>query len=116
MPQFKGVQPTLAMQAPNSVIVNIDMQATVSGVTLKARPAVMMQLTVEAGRIRTRVTNVNVGILNVPLAPFQAQIDQIERVMEDQANRAVANGLAGTGLKIVSVSTTNNSLNVDLGE
>ena len=75
-----------------------------------------MQLTIGAGRIRTRISNVNVGVVTVPLDPFQAQINQIDRMMEDQANRAVANGLAGTGLKIVNVSTTSGSLNVDLGE
>ncbi len=114
--QFKGMQPTLALQGPNTVIVTVDLQADVAGVTLKARPEVMMQLSLNAGRIRTHVANVNFGIVNVPLEPFQAQINQIESMMEDQANRAVTNGLAGTGLKIVNVTTSSNSLNVDLGE
>jgi hypothetical protein len=115
-PQFKGMKPTLALQAPNSVIVTVNLQANVGGTTLSIQPAITMQLTIEAGRIRTRVSNVNVGALTVPLDPFQGQINQIDKVMEDQANRAVASGLAGTGLKIVNVGTTNNNLIVDLGE
>lgn len=115
-PQFKGMKPTLALQAPNSVIVTVDLQANVGGATLSIRPTMTMQLTIKAGRIRTHVSNVDVGVLSVPLDPFQTQINQIDTMLEDQANRAVMNGLAGTGLKIVNVSTTGNSLNVDLGE
>ncbi len=115
-PQFKGVKPTLTLQGPNAVIVSVDIQANVNGTLVKVHPVVTMQLLVENGRIHTNVASVNIGALNVPLEPFQAQINQLNRMMEEQANSAVANGLAGTGLKIVNVTTTNNSLSVDLGE
>ncbi len=114
-PQFRNAQPQLTMRAPDAVIVSASIQASVGGVTLKARPAVTMQLYVEGGRIRTRIAGVNVGAVNVPLQPFQAQIDQVERMMEDQANRLASSALAGSGLKVVGVSTTASSLIVDLG-
>ena len=115
-PQFANMKPQLAMRPPDAVTVSANVQAGVGGVTVKARPAVTMQLYVEGGRIRTKVVDVNVGALNVPLQPFQAQLDQVESMMEDQANRLVNSGLAGTGLRVVGVSTTGDSLVVDLGQ
>ncbi|MCL4507582.1 MAG: hypothetical protein M1140_16415 [Chloroflexi bacterium] len=115
-PQLRNMHPQLAMRAPNAVVVSVDLQASVAGVTLTAHPAVTIQLYVAGGRIRTRVADVNVGAVDVPLQPFQAQIDQAIRMMEDQANRLVNSGLAGTGLKVVGVSTTSDSLVIDLGQ
>ena len=113
--EFKGMQPTLATQAPNAVIVTADVEVTVGNDTIKVHPVVTMQLYVEAGRIRTRVAGVNIGAANVPAMLIQTQIDWIERTMEEQANRISAAGLAGTGLKIIDVSASNTGLVVDLG-
>jgi hypothetical protein len=114
-PEFKGLQPTLATQAPNIVIVTAEVEVTVGNNKIKVRPTVTMQVYVEAGRIRTRVAGVNIGDLSVPATLVQTQIDQIERVTEEQANGLAAAGLAGTGLKIISVSASNTGLLVDLG-
>jgi hypothetical protein len=113
--EFKGLQPTLTTQAPNAVIVNVDMEVTVGGNTLKVHPAVTMQLFVEASRIRARVAGVNIGVANVPAMLIQTQIDWIERVMEEQANHIATTGLTGTGLKVINVSASNTGLLVDLG-
>jgi hypothetical protein len=113
--EFKGMQPTIATQPPNAVIVTADIEVTVGGNSIKVRPAVTMQFYVEAGRIRTRVAGVNLGTVNVPAMLVQTQIDWIERTMEEQANRLATAGLAGTGLKIINVSASNTGLLVDLG-
>jgi|GEM_PF-3804729 len=114
--QFRNVRPVLTLQTPNSVIVAADLQADIKGTIFKASTVITMQLYADAGRIRTRILSVDLGTLKIPLDPFQAQIDQIERIMGDETNRAVAVALKDTGLKIVNVSTTNTSLVVDMGE
>jgi len=113
--EFRGMQPTLATQAPNAVIVTADVEITVGSDTIKVHPAVTMQLYVEAGRIRTRVAGVNIGAANVPAMLVQTQIDWIERTIEEQANRFASTALGGTGLKIIDVSASNAGLVVDLG-
>ena len=92
--EFKGMQPTLATQAPNAVIVTADIEATVGGNSIKVRPAVTMQFYVEAGRIRTRVAGVNLGTVNVP-ADAGPNTDRLDRAHDGRAGQPHRNRRAG---------------------
>jgi hypothetical protein len=115
-PQFNDAKAQVKFQAPNSAQVAADVQIDVAGNTIKARPTVTLQFSVAGGRIRTKVTGANLGVLNLPVALFQGPIDQLNQVMEDQVNTAVTDALSGTGLKVINVGSTNTGLVVDLGE
>lgn len=115
-PDFRDASPQLDMQEPNVAALTADIQMGVGDNQIKARPTVTLQFRVEGNRIRTRVTNVNVGTMNVPRSLIQTQIDQLERTIEEQVNRAVTDALARTGLKVVNVAANANSLLVELGQ
>ena len=115
-PQFNDAKAQVKFQAPSTAQVAADVQIDVAGSTIKARPTVTLQFSVAGGRIRTKLTGADLGILKLPIALFQGPIDQLNQMMEDQVNAAVTDGLAGTGLKVVNVSATNSGLVVDLGE
>ena len=75
-----------------------------------------MQFQVVDGKIQTHVTNINLGAISVPTALVKPQIDQMESLFESSVNRAVTSALAGSGLKLYSVSTSSDALTVDLGQ
>src|SRR5512141_2857634 len=106
-PQFNDAKAQVKFQAPNSAQVTADVQIDVAGNTVMARPTVTLQFSAAGGRIRTKLTGADLGILKLPIALFQGPIDKLNQLMEDQVNTAVTDGLSGTGLKVVNVSATN---------
>ena len=115
-PEFAGASPQLNLESPNVAILTVSIDADVGGNTMKLRPTLTMQLRVEGGQIKTHVVGINLGQLNVPTVLIRSQINQLESALEEQVNRAVTNGLTGTGLRVVNVSASDDSLVVDLGQ
>ena len=106
----------LILRAPNIAEVNADVAVSVAGVNVKARPTVTMQLAVENGQVKTRLEQIGVGGFDIPVDVIRPQLAEVERILEAQVNRAVASGLAGTGLRISSVSVAGSALIVELAQ
>ena len=115
-PQFSDAKPQLELKSPNAAALTANLPVDVNGRTLKVRPTVTMQFQVVDGKIQTHVTNINLGAISVPTALVKPQIDQMESLFESSVNRAVTSALAGSGLKLYSVSTSSDALTVDLGQ
>jgi hypothetical protein len=115
-PQFAGARPQLELRSPNTAVFSADIPVTVNGNTIKVRPTVTMQFQVQDGVLSTHVTSVNLGTINVPMALIQSQVNEVERLFQSSVNRAVTNALAGSGLKLYSVSTSPTAITVDLGQ
>jgi hypothetical protein len=115
-PGFTDANPKLDLREPNVAALTASIEANVGGNTVQARPTVMLQFGAENNRVRVKVTGVNLGAMNIPRALIQSQLDTLERTVEDQANRAITNGLSGTGLKVIAVSASATSMLVDLGQ
>jgi uncharacterized protein YpmS len=115
-PQFSDAQPELALKSPNVAVLTANLPVDVGGRTLKVRPTVTMQFTVENGEVKTNVTNISLGVISVPTSLIKPQIDQMESMLESSANRALNSALSGSGLKLYGVSTTPDALTMDLGQ
>jgi uncharacterized protein YpmS len=115
-PEFSDAQPQLALKSPNVAVLTANLPVDLNGTTLKVRPTVTIQFSVENGQVKTNVTNINLGALKVPTALIQPQIDQMESMLESSANRALNSALAGSGLQLYNVSTSPAALTMDLGQ
>ena len=106
----------LVLRAPDVAEVTADVSVSAAGVKVKARPNVTMQLTVENGQVKTRLQQIGVGGLDIPVDVIRPQLAEVERILEAQINRAAASGLAGTGLRISNVSVVGTALVVELAQ
>ena len=106
----------LTLRAPNVAEVAADVAVNAAGVNVKARPTVTLQLTVENGQVKTRLMQIGLGGLNIPTDLVRPQLAEVERILETQVNRAVAGGLAGTGLRISNVNVSGSALVVELAQ
>jgi uncharacterized protein YpmS len=115
-PGFTNAKPELQLKSPNVAVLTANLPVELNGTTLKVRPTVTMQFTVENGEVKTNVTNISMGVLSVPTSLIKPQIDQMESALENSANRALSSALAGSGLKLYNVSTSPTALIMDLGQ
>jgi uncharacterized protein YpmS len=115
-PGFSDAEPQLVLKSPNVAQLTANLPVELNGTTLRVRPTVTIQFTVENGEVKTNVTNIGMGVLSVPTSLIQPQIDQMESTLESSANRALNSALAGSGLKLYNVSTSPTALTMDLGQ
>lgn len=87
-----------------------DFTATVRTGFLTVTPRASVQLSVKNGRIVIDVLKVDVGGFGVPSSMIQPQIDELKATAETELNQQFADLEKSTGLKLQSLSTTENSL------
>jgi hypothetical protein len=87
-----------------------DFTATVRSGFLTVTPRASVRLAVQNGRIVIDVLNVDVGGFGVPSSMIQPQIDQLKATAETELNKQFADLEKTTGLKLHSLTTTENSL------
>lgn len=83
---------------------------------VRVSPNASVQLGVQNGRIVVDITKVDVGGLALPNSMIEPQINQLKQTAENQLNSQLAQFEQTTGLKLQSLSTTENSLTVFFGE
>jgi hypothetical protein len=87
-----------------------DFGATVKTSFLTVTPQASVQLSVKNGRVVIDVLKVDVGGLGVPSSMIQPEIDRLKATAESELNKQFADLDKTTGLKLYSLSTTENSL------
>ena len=104
--------PVMDLRSPNLALVTVGTK--VAGVVL--RPTVTIGFGVEDNRIDVAVLELVIAGLRIPRGLVGEQLANLEEEIEEQANLLVAGTLGGTGLQVVSVSATETSLVIGLGE
>lgn len=87
-----------------------DFSATVNTGFFNVKPQATVKLAVQNARIVLDVQKVDVGGFGVPASLIQPQIDQLKQNAEAALNAQFAKLQATTGLKLQSLSTTENTL------
>ncbi len=77
---------------------------------LTVQPKISVKLAVQNGRIVIEVQRVDVGGIGIPDSLIQAQVAQLKQTAEEELNKQFAELEKSTGLKLHSLSTTENSL------
>lgn len=90
--------------------------ATVKTGFLTVQPNATVQFSVQNSRIVIDVLKVDVGGFGVPSSLIQPQIDQLKLGAEAALNSQFADLQKNTGLKLQSVSTTENSLTLNFAQ
>jgi hypothetical protein len=83
---------------------------------VRVTPNISLQLGVANGRIVINVLQVNVGGFGVPSSMIEPQIQQLKQNAEDDLNTQLAVLQNATGLKLQTLSTTENSLTLEFAQ
>ncbi len=83
---------------------------------LRVTPNISLQLGTANGRIVINVLQVNVGGFGVPSSLIEPQIQQLKQNTENDLNGQLIVLQNSTGLKLQTLSTTENSLTLEFGQ
>lgn len=108
MPGSAQSQPSIDLHVNNLA----DVSSTVRAGFLTLRPKASVSFSVVNGRIVITVLRVDVGGFGVPNSLIEPQINSLKQNAETELNKQFANLQTTSGLKLQSLSTTENSLTV----
>jgi hypothetical protein len=104
----------LSFAAPNILQVATTIDTNVFGFPVSVDVTVPIRVTVQAGRIVLTVDRVDAGGVPIPQALLGSEVERMRALAEDQFNREAQRALQGTGLQIVNVRMTSDTLTIDL--
>jgi hypothetical protein len=93
-----------------------DVSSTVRAGFLTVRPKASVSFAVQNGRVVISVLRVDVGGFGVPSSLIEPQINSLKQNAETELNKQFANLQTTSGLKLQSLSTTENSLTLNFSQ
>lgn len=110
-------QPGNRIRASATVVTPVPREVPVlGGQTITVRPTIVLTFQVVSNRMVVAIESVDLGGLALPRSVVEPQLEQIRKEIESQANQTIQRAVAGTNLKLVAGSTTEDSLVVDFRE
>ncbi len=102
------------LHAPNRADASMTLNLTILGQALRVRPDASFHFAVNNGLVTLTLDQVNVAGVSVPQQLVTQQLGDFQRYAQDVLNAEVKRSLANTGLRLVGIEATENTLIIKL--